>query len=222
MIVLTLILKYIAGGKKTQQTSSSYSGKKMTVWDLYPYPQQDVIYIVFTDIDGLAMATAQPERNNLEYVTDDDIPIVWYFMDNEIGRQGKIIRDAIDEFKGKFKQVRIIWQPINGKKFTTFYKRDIMEVGDVMIRIKEKMRREDLDIRAGLAKSWYPPLTDNHDKAMCIARLNLALEVLCYYWLRARCVDLSKITMIPRKSKDGVMENVDDIERVDIRGYGEE
>ena len=222
MIVLTLILKYIAGGKKTQQTFSSYSGKTMRVWDLYPYPQQDVIYIVFTDIDGLAMATAQPERNNLEYVTDDDIPIVWYFMDTEIGRQGKIIRDAIDEFKGKFKQVRIIWQPINGKKFTTFYKRDIMEVGDVMIRIKEKMRRENLDIRAGLAKSWYPPLTDNHDKAMCIARLNLALEVLCYYWLRARCVDLSKITMIPRKSKDGVMENVDDTERVDIRGYGEE
>ena len=175
---------------------------------------------MFTDVDGLAMATAEPEKNNQEYITDKEIPIVWYLMDTEIGRQGRIIQEAIDEFKGKYK-IRIIWQPINGKKFTTFYKRDIMEVADSMVKFREKSLKEDIDVQTGLAKSWYP-CNPNHEKAMSIARLNLALEVLSYYWLRVRCVDLSKITMIPRKTKDGINEELGEDERVDIRDYENE
>ena len=189
---------------------------------MYPYPKQDVIYMVFTDLDGLAMATAQPEKNNVDYLTDDDIPILWFLLDTEISKQGRVIKEAIDEFKGQYEKIRIIWQPINGKSHTTFYKRDIMEIADTMIKIKEKTRRESLDVRAGLAKSWYPALPANHEKAMSIARLNLAIEVLSYYWLRVRCVDLSKITMNPRKVKDGTLEDVSEAEKVDIRGYEEE
>ena len=48
------------------------------MWDIFPYTNRDVINVVFTDIDGIAMATAQPERNN-DYITDDAVPILWYF-----------------------------------------------------------------------------------------------------------------------------------------------
>jgi len=59
-------------------------------------------------------------------------------------------------------------------------------------------------------------------KALCIARLNLAVELLSYYWLRVRCVDLSRITMVPRKSRSGVQEELNEDETINIRGYEDE
>jgi hypothetical protein len=119
-------LIFVTGGKRTEFYQSSYSGKTTRVWDMYPYPDDtDAIYIVFTDIDGLAMATADPEKNNLDYLTDKDCPIIWYLMDTDISRQGQVILDAIDEIQEMFsgRRIRLIWQPMNGKKAVeTFYK----------------------------------------------------------------------------------------------------
>ena len=68
------------------------------MWDIFPYPSKDVINIVFTNIDGIAMATAQPEKNN-DYITDNDVPILWYFTDTRICHQRTIILDAITEIQ---------------------------------------------------------------------------------------------------------------------------
>ena len=217
---------FVAGGKRTEYYQSSYSGRTTRIWDIYPYPDDtDAIYMVFTDIDGLAMATADPEKNNLDYITDKDCPIIWYLMDTDISRQGQVILDAIDEIQESFdgRRIRLIWQPMNGKKgVETFYKRDILEVADTMVKIREKTKRSDLDIRTGLATSWYPSGMSSHLSALRIARLNLAIELLSYYWLRARCVDLSRLTMVPRKSKSGIQEEIGEDETVNIRGYEDE
>jgi hypothetical protein len=180
---------------------------------------------VFTDVAGLAMATADPEKNNREYVTDKECPIIWYMMDTDICRQGQVILDAIDEIQKTMggRKIRMIWQPMMGKtSVETFYKRDILEIADTMLKIREKEKRDDINISTGLATSWYPSGRSNHMKALCIARLNLAVELLSYYWLRVRCIDLSKITMVPRKSKSGVQEELNEDETINIRGYEDE
>jgi len=191
------------------------------VWDIFPYPSRDVINMVFTDIDGIAMATAQPEKNN-DYILDDDVPIVWYFTDTRISNQRTIIMDAIaevQEMMGDIK-INIIWQPMNGKRFETFYKRDGTEVADTLMKIKKVSYTSKSPVRVALAKSWYPSGADKHSKALSISRLNLALEVISYYWFRCRCIDISDITMVPRTSSaDGIQEEVSDEERTNLRGY---
>ena len=173
---------FVAGGKRTEYSQSPYSGRTTRIWDVYPYTADiDVIYMIFTDIDGLAMATAEPEKNNQEYISDKECPIIWYLMDTDISKQGKVIQDAIDDLRQTQgnRKIRMIWQPINGKKsIDKFYKRDILEIADTMIQIREKTKRDNLNIRTGLAKSWYPSRKENHLKALCIARLNLAIELL--------------------------------------------
>jgi len=167
------------------------------------------------------MATAQPEKNN-DYITDDDVPILWYFTDTRICHQRTIILDAIGEIQDTMGDVKIniIWQPMNGKRFDTFYKRDALEVADTLMKIKKVSYTSNSPIRVALAKSWYPSGADKHSKALTISRLNLALEVVSYYWFRCRCIDLSDITMVPRtSSSDGIQEEVNDDERTNLRGY---
>jgi len=167
------------------------------------------------------MATAQPEKNN-DYITDDDVPILWYFTDTRICHQRTIILDAIKEIQDTMGDVKIniIWQPMNGKRFDTFYKRDGTEVADTLMKIKKVSYTSNSPIRVALAKSWYPSGADKHSKALTISRLNLALEVISYYWFRCRCIDLSDITMVPRtSSSDGIQEEVSDDERTNLRGY---
>jgi len=167
------------------------------------------------------MATAQPEKNN-DYITDDDVPILWYFTDTKISHQRSIILDAITEVQETMGDIKIniIWQPINGKKYETFYKRDATEVADTMMKIKKVSYTSRSPVRVALAKSWYPRRADKHRKALSIERLNLALEVVSYYWFRCRCIDLSDITMVPRtSSSDGIQEEVNDYERTNLRGY---
>ena len=112
---------------------------------------------------------------------------------------------------------------MNGKRFETFYKRDGIEVADTLFKIKSISYISKNPVRVALAKSWYPSGADMHTKALKIARLNLALEIISYYWYRCRCIDLSKITMVPRSSStDGVQEEVTDEERTNLRGYEDE
>jgi len=154
----------------------------MRIWDVDPYPEE-TMYLVFTDVDALAMATAQPERNNINYISDEKLPIVWYLMDTDIPNQGIIIEQAIKEmheWNSKVK-LRMIWQPLNGKRHNTFYKKDIIEIADIMVKIKDWGGELEISIKAGLAKIWYPRGPENHDKALTIARLNLAMEVLSFY-----------------------------------------
>jgi len=191
------------------------------VWDIFPYPSRDAINLVFTDIDGIAMATAQPEKNN-DYILDEDEPIVWYFTDTRISNQRTIILDAITEIQEMMGDIKIniIWQPMNGKRFETFYKRDGTEVADTLMKIKKVSYTSKSPVRVALAKSWYPSGADKHSKALSISRLNLALEVISYYWFRCRCIDISDITMVPiTSSADGVQETVSDKERTNLRGY---
>jgi len=191
------------------------------VWDIFPYPSRDAINLVFTDIDGIAMATAQPEKNN-DYILDEDEPIVWYFTDTRISNQRTIILDAITEIQEMMGDIKIniIWQPMNGKRFETFYKRDGTEVADTLMKIKKVSYTSKSPVRVALAKSWYPSGADKHSKALSISRLNLALEVISYYWFRCRCIDISDITMVPiTSSADGVQETVSDEERTNLRGY---
>ena len=89
-----------------------------------------------------------------------------------------------------------------------------------MMKIKKVSYTSKSPVRVALAKSWYPSGADKHSKALTISRLNLALEVISYYWFRCRCIDISDITMVPRtSSSDGIQEEVSDDERTNLRGY---
>ena len=191
------------------------------MWDTFPYTSKEVVNLVVTDIDGIAMATAQPKKNN-DYITDDDVPILWYFTDTRICHQRTIILDAISEIQELMgdAKINIIWQPINGKKYDTFYKRDVTEVADTLMKIKKVSYTSRNPVRIALATSWYPSGSDKHTKLLSLARLNLGLEVLSYYWFRCRCINISEITMVPRKSSvDSIQEEVTDDERTNLRGY---
>jgi len=138
----------------TEFSYSTISGRTTRVWDTFPYTSKEVVNLVVTDIDGIAMATAQPEKNN-DNITDDDVPILWYFTDTRICNQRQIILDAITEIQESMGDVKIniIWQPINGKKFETFYKRDVTKVADTLMKIKKVSYTSKNPVRIALATS---------------------------------------------------------------------
>ena len=93
----------------------------------------------------------------------------------------------------------------------------MMEIADAVIKCKEKAQRLNISIRIAMAKLWYPRGQDQHVKALTIARLNLAIDVLCFYWLRCRSIGLDKVTMEP--IKEGMEHLVEPEDTVGIRGY---
>ena len=77
---------------------------------------------------------------------------------------------------------------------------DTMEVLDAAIKVKEYGVYHNLHVKLGLVKSWLP-LEDRYlRESLKLERLNLAIEVLGYYYLHTQVVGLSRLTM--RKSRE--------------------
>ncbi len=72
-------------------------GKIERIWDVNPYPENGVIYMVFTDMVALALAMADPEDTNRSYKTAAEVPIVWHFSNTTIRNQGRWMEQIIME-----------------------------------------------------------------------------------------------------------------------------
>jgi len=167
------------------------------IWDARPYPSNQTVFLFFSDMVSMTMATADAEKKNPEYLTDKECPIVWHFTSTSIANQGRwmvaITKEWCDEMDPK--RIRVVWLPLNKPGMITTYATDILEIVDIWIKMKGMGKRMHTSVRVALAKAWMPRNTTNQVKALKIHRLNLAMEVMAYYWLRARCIDLSALTM---------------------------
>jgi len=112
-------------------------------------------------------------------------------------------------------RIRVVWLPMNKPGIDTNYATDVLEVADCWIKMKDLGRKYNKSVRVALAKSWMPRNVRNQTKALRIFRLNLALEVLAYNWLRTRCIDLSRLTM--ELSKDDTVITPDNV--MEIPGF---
>jgi hypothetical protein len=90
-----------------------------------------------------------------------------------------------------------------------------MEVADTWIKLKDTGRKHDISIRCALVKSWMPRNFTNQVTALRVFRLNLAMEVLGFYWLQARVIDLSRLTMEEVKAETVITED----NAMEIPGY---
>ena len=88
--------------------------------------------------------------------------------------------------------------------------RDLLEALDVAIKVKEYVKYHKITVHLSVMKSWLPMGKLNAMEALRIERMNLALEVLGYYYLRTRVVDLSKLKVRKTSSPTN---------RVNIRGH---
>jgi hypothetical protein len=167
------------------------------MFDVDPYPYNKILNVVASDITALCMAEAEPEKNSVNYKTDAKVPIVWIFTRTSIVNQGKVLVESVRELNDQLnpERIRVIWMPRNQTGTLTNYARDIFEVADQMIKLKDLGRKIGISVRVALAQSWLPKDAVNQDKALRIQRLNLALQVLSFYWFRCRCVNLSTLTM---------------------------
>jgi len=176
-----------------------------------------VVYMVFTDKVALSLATADPEDSNISYKTDAEVPIIWHLTNTTIRNQGRWIEQVVLEtcVNNKPDKIRIVWIPLNKTNLETLHGSEVIEVADVMLKLKILGRKNGVSVRAGLAKSWMPKDLSNQQKALQIHRMNLALEVLSFYWFQCRCLDLSQLTMDPKKP----WVEITDENRMDIPGY---
>ena len=193
--------KIIPGGKRTQTKMSREYGRIIRMFDVDPYPYNKILNVVASDVTALCMAESDPEKTVLTYKTDAQVPIVWIFTRTNIANQGKLLVESVQELNEELnpEKIRVIWMPRNQTGTMTNYARDILEVADQMIKLKDLGRRIGISVRVALAQSWLPKDAVNQDKALRIQRLNLALQVLSFYWFRCRCVNLTTLTMETKK-----------------------
>lgn len=83
--------------------------------------------------------------------------------------------------------IRLIWLPVNNRELEPYFIGDDMEVANTMVKLKDWSKEHGVSVRSGLAKLWYPRGAVNHNLALQIAWLNLAIEVVSHYWLSSQC-----------------------------------
>jgi len=172
------------GGKLVQQRNSQEWGKIERIFDIHPYPENGVVNLVFTDMMALSLATADPEDTNLDYKTSAQVPIIWHLTNTSIRNQGRWMEQVVMETcqTAKPQKIRVVWIPMNCYSLDTVYATEILEVADLLIKIKIVGRTNGVSVRAAVAKSWMPKDVANQQRALEINRLNLALSVLSFYW----------------------------------------
>ena len=191
-------------------------GRIERVYDVYPYPREEV-HIVISDMVALSLAAAKPEEKDQKYLKDSEAPILWHFTSANISTQGRWLEKIVEEICLDIKpnKIRVIWMPIHKSGEPINYVKDILDIADILLKIKVIGRKAKVSVRTALAKTWLPKHVKNQVIALKLQRLNLAMEVLAYYWFRCRCIDLTKLTMI-RVKKDTV---VTDETKMEIPGF---
>jgi len=179
-------------------------GRIERVWDVYPYPSKTEVDIVLADITSVTMATASPEIKNTKFYKDDEAPLLWYFTQCSVSDQRDILVKIILPHAYNtlgMRTVRILWIPKSGIPATQVFERDILEVADGYQKAKTFAQNHGIIVEMAMAKSWLPLGLAWHGDALNIVRMNLALDALCYYWLKCRAVDLTVLTMHDTEGK---------------------
>ena len=77
---------------------------------------------------------------------------------------------------------------------------DTVEVLDAAIKVREYEVFHNISVKLGLVKTWFPLGERFASEAIKLNELNLAIELLGFYYLQTRVVDLSRVTL--RKTKE--------------------
>jgi hypothetical protein len=144
------------------------------------------------------MATASPDIKHDKFYKDPEAPLMWYFTQCSVAEQRDILVDIILPHAYKtlgMRHVRVLWIPKSGIPATQIFKRDILEVADGYQKAKIFAQNSGIVIEMAMAKSWLPLGLAWHADSLKIARMNLALDALCFHWLKCRNVDLTTLTM---------------------------
>jgi hypothetical protein len=173
------------------------------------------IHVFVGDYKALAMAIADHERSR-PYLTLNQTPILWYLTRGTVAEQTRtLVREVIPHshlWLGHT-NIHVLWMPSHNTPQRTNFRVDTLEILDAAIKVNEYGIYHNLHIKLGLVKSWLPLGESFTREALQVECLNLAIEVLGYYYLHTRVVDLSRLTT--RKSKDHH-------NRVNIQGHDQE
>jgi len=206
----------IPGGKKVEIRLNQELGRIERIYDVYPYPREEVL-IVMTDMVALSLAAAKPEEKDPNYLTDSQVPLLWHFTSCNIANQGRWLEKIVDEICADIKpvKIRIVWMPLHKTGEPINYVKDIMDIADILLKLKVVGRKTGVSVRTALAKVWLPKHIKNQPKALKIQRLNLAMEVLAFYWFRCRCLDMTKLVMIKTKKDTELTDEI----KMEIPGF---
>jgi len=164
------------------------------MFDVYPYPKKEIVRLVIADISGKAMGKADHERNNTQYLTDRQVPLVWYFTQSTVAGQGEIIRGILEDHtchNPELKKVEILWIPKSGVPGLMNIRRDILEVSDTIQRCKEYGLKYSITVEIGLGNSWLPLGKAYHKDAVVVHSFNRTLEVAGFHWYQCRVIDIA-------------------------------
>ena len=168
------------------------------MWDVYPYPNKTEIDIVLADITAVTMATASPDIKHDKFYKDTEAPLMWYFTQCSVAEQRDVLVEIILPYAYKMlgmKRVRVLWIPKSGIPANQNFERDILEVADGYQKAKIFAQNSGIVIEMAMAKSWLPMGLAWHADSLKIARMNLALDALCFHWLKCRNIDMTTLTM---------------------------
>jgi len=187
------------------------------LWDKDPNNvRKQTVYIVVGDSVISPLAYADPEETK-PYLTDAQVPIIWYMTSNTITEQGRILRnvalkEAVEISGGKL--IKIFWIPSSGIPSEILYVKETLEIVDTIQKAKEYARSQNVTVQIGLGKMWLPLGSAWHNHALRVHRLNTAMEVVGYFWLMCRVTDLTVISMhtIERKSDKNILLHIQGLE----------
>jgi len=172
------------------------------------------IYLFIGDVKALALAIADKEKTR-PFLTPEKVPVLWYFTKGTIAQQARtLVRELVPHahmWLGH-REIHVLWMPGHVIPENTDFHVDTVEVLDAAIKLKEYGVFHNINVMLGLVKTWFPLGERFASEAIRLDELNLTIEVLGFYYLQTRVVDLSRLTL--RKTKEPA-------NRVAIKGYDE-
>jgi len=161
-------------------------------------PTSQYEYVVIGGREIRAMAKAEPDlRNKHKYFSDEDVPILWYACGGGIVDQKNILLNEVipDLFMSKLQnKAQILWIPTHEARINTSFEPDVMEILDAVTKIKEFNLFQETTFKIGLAKSWMGWGEECDEENLRVEHLNLAIEVIAYYMVKCRSLNLTKFT----------------------------
>jgi len=145
-----LVKMLITGGKDTDYRYDKEWGTLVRIWDVKKkYSRDDKVYLYFSDMVTVTLATADAEKKNPDFLTDRDCPIIWHFSSTNIANQGRWMNQVTKEWCEAVnpERIRVVWLPMNKPGINTNYATDVLEVADCWIKMKDLGRRYSKSVR---------------------------------------------------------------------------
>ena len=144
----------IPGGKTVEIRQNKELGRIERVYDVYPYPREE-IFIMISDTVALSLAAAKPEEKDVNYLTSVEAPILWHFTSTNIANQGRWLEKIVNEVCVDIKpdKIRIVWMPVHKSGEPINYVKDIMDIADILLKLKVIGRKSGVSVRTALAKT---------------------------------------------------------------------